>query len=123
MFIFADPIKTVVPVSSSSQHNNGNIFAKISNLNEALQAINPKYQPIGFSITSMDSCSPGVLQDAISATEAAIFTVLSVIGIINFGLSESMAAEYFFFLHLAPGQESNLWETVKPTLDKKMSRK
>jgi hypothetical protein len=34
-----------------------NIFSKISRLNEALHAINPKYKPIGFSITSIESCS------------------------------------------------------------------
>merc|ERR1712226_1538266 len=48
---------TIVPVSTNSG-NNSNIFAKIGRLNEALQAINPRYQPIGFSITSMESCSP-----------------------------------------------------------------
>ena len=78
----------IVPVSSSSgsmssganHSNNTTIFAKIGRLNEALQAINPRYQPIGFSITSMDSCSPSVLQDAISAAETGVYTLLSVIG-------------------------------------------
>ena len=70
---------TIVPVSNNSG-NNSNIFAKIGRLNEALQAINPRYQPIGFSITSMDSCSPGVLQDALVAAETGVFTILSVIG-------------------------------------------
>ena len=70
---------TLVPVSNNGG-NNSNIFAKIGRLNEALQAINPRYQPIGFSITSMDSCSPGVLQDALVAAETGVFTLLSVIG-------------------------------------------
>ena len=65
---------------SNNGGNNSNIFAKIGRLNEALQAINPRYQPIGFSITSMDSCSPGVLQDALVAAETGVFTLLSVIG-------------------------------------------
>ena len=80
-------VKTVVPVSSSSSiSTNGggvNNFTKISRLNDALQAINPRYQPIGFSITSMESCSPSVLQDAISAAETGVFTLLSVIGEIS----------------------------------------
>ena len=70
--------------SSSSISTNGsgggvNNF-KISRLNDALQAINPRYQPIGFSITSVESCSPSVLQDAISAAETGVYTLLSVIG-------------------------------------------
>ena len=76
-------VKTVVPVSSSSliSTNGGGVNNfKISRLNDALQAINPRYQPIGFSITSMESCSPSVLQDAISAAETGVFTLLSVIG-------------------------------------------
>merc|ERR1711981_504066 len=99
-------VKTVVPVSSSSSipTNGGrggvNNF-KISRLNDALQAINPRYQPIGFSITSMESCSPSVLQDAISAAETGVFTLLSVI---------------------APGQESQIWETIRPCLDRKLTR-
>lgn len=91
---------TIVPVSNNSG-NNSNIFAKIGRLNEALQAINPRYQPIGFSITSMDSCSPGVLQDALVAAETGVFTILSVI---------------------APGQETQLWEAIRPTLDKKLKK-
>merc|ERR1711953_1363411 len=91
---------TIVPVSNNSG-NNSNIFAKIGRLNEALQAINPRYQPIGFSITSMDSCSPGVLQDALVAAETGVFTILSII---------------------APGQETQLWEAIRPTLDKKLKK-
>jgi len=98
-------VKTVVPVSSSSSiSTNGggvNNFTKISRLNDALQAINPRYQPIGFSITSMESCSPSVLQDAISAAETGVFTLLSVI---------------------APGQESQIWEAIRPCLDRKLTR-
>ena len=80
----ARAVKTVVPVSSSSSisagNGNGVNNFKISRLNDALQAINPRYQPIGFSITSVESCSPSVLQDAISAAETGVYTLLSVIG-------------------------------------------
>lgn len=66
--------------SSSRQQTTETIFTKISKLNEALNAINPRYKPIGFSITSIESCSPSVLQDATLATETAISTLMSVIG-------------------------------------------
>ena len=49
-------------------------------MNDALQAINPRYQPIGFSITSMESCSRSVMEDAVLAAETAVFTIMSVIG-------------------------------------------
>lgn len=94
-----DAIKSVVPVSSSQ--NGPNIFSKIANLNDALQAINPRYQPIGFSITSMESCSRSVMEDAVLAAETAVFTIMSVI---------------------APGQESHLWEAIRPNLDKKLCK-
>jgi len=101
----ARAVKTVVPVSSSSSISAGNGGGvnnfKISRLNDALQAINPRYQPIGFSITSVESCSPSVLQDAISAAETGVYTLLSVI---------------------APGQESQIWETIRPCLDRKLTR-
>ncbi len=74
---------TPVPSSSTSppvQNSGENIFTKISRLNDALQAINPSYKPIGFSITSIESCSQSVLEDATNATETAISTLLSVIG-------------------------------------------
>ena len=60
-----------------------NIFTKIGRLNEALQAINPKYRPTGFSITSIESCSKSVLEDATLAAETAVSTLLSVIGRLN----------------------------------------
>jgi len=56
------------------------IFGKINRLNEALRDVNPKYKPIGFSITSIQSCSPSILKDAISATETAVSTLMSIIG-------------------------------------------
>lgn len=77
-----------------------NIFTKISRLNDALHEINPKYKPIGFSITSIESCSPSILQDAVAATETAFSTLMSII---------------------APGQESFLWESIKPILDNKLN--
>jgi len=52
---------------------------KINQLNQALTAINPSYKPVGFSITSLASCSPNVLEDAIDATETAVSTLMSVI--------------------------------------------
>ena len=58
----------------------GSIFGKINRLNEALRDVNPKYKPIGFSITSVQSCSPSILKDAISATETAVSTLMSIIG-------------------------------------------
>ena len=83
----ARAVKTIVPVSSSSSSSvssngigNSVNNLKISRLNDALQAINPRYQPLGFSITSVESCSPSVLQDAISAAETGVYTLLSVIG-------------------------------------------
>ncbi|XP_059095301.1 uncharacterized protein LOC131890048 [Tigriopus californicus] len=78
--------------------NKANIFAKIVNLNEALKSINPQYKPTGFSITSIESCSPAILEDALLATETAVSTILSVI---------------------APGQETYLWNAIKPKLNAK----
>ena len=65
---------------AASAASPGNIFARIGRLNDALQSINPRYQPIGFSITSIESCSQRVLDDAVNATEMAVSTLLSVIG-------------------------------------------
>ncbi len=66
--------------STASSSVGESIFAKIGRLNEALQAINPRTKPIGFSITSIDSCSESVLRDATSAAETAVQTLMSVIG-------------------------------------------
>ena len=41
------------------------------------------YKPVGFSITSLASCSPNVLEDAVEATETAVSTLMSVIGTYN----------------------------------------
>ena len=70
----------VVDKKEEAKQTTETIFTKISKLNEALNAINPRYKPIGFSITSIESCSPSVLQDATLATETAISTLMSVIG-------------------------------------------
>ncbi len=56
--------ETVLPDSS-----------KINQLNEALKDLNPGYNPNGFSITSVDSCS----KEAVVATETAVSTLISVI--------------------------------------------
>ncbi|CAB4067857.1 unnamed protein product [Lepeophtheirus salmonis] len=58
--IVSSPTTSLVPTSCS----NDNIFHKISRLNDALQAVNPRYRPIG---------------DAVAATDTAISTLLSVI--------------------------------------------
>jgi hypothetical protein len=39
--------------------------SKIARLNDALRDLNPGYNPIGFSITSVKSCSPATLQVSI----------------------------------------------------------
>jgi len=85
--------KVEVPRQSASE---GTIFAKIGKLNDSLQAVNPRYKPLGFSITNLQSLSPGVLQDTLAATQIALQTILSSI---------------------APGQEQQLWEAVKPCMD------
>lgn len=72
------------------------IFTKIERLNESLQGVNPRFKPLGFSITNLESLSTGVLQDALEATKIALQTVLTSI---------------------APGQEAELWEAVKPGVD------
>lgn len=50
------------------------------NLKEALMALNPNYKPLGFTIDSLASCSEGVLNDALKATQEAMTTILSTIG-------------------------------------------
>merc|ERR1712001_349664 len=90
---------SVVDKKEESKQTTETIFTKISQLNEALTAINPRYKPIGFSITSLASCSPNVLEDAVEATETAVSTLMSVI---------------------APGEEAFLWKEIKRRLDKKL---
>ena len=43
-------------------------------------ALNPDYEPLGFTINSLSSCSPGVLNDTLKTTKAAMATILSTIG-------------------------------------------
>ena len=43
-------------------------------------ALNPNYKPLGFTIDSLASCSEGVLNDALKATQEAMTTILSTIG-------------------------------------------
>merc|ERR1712183_526287 len=66
-------------------------------LTNSLTDLNPDFQPLGFTINSLSSCSAGVLSDALRAGQAAISTILTSI---------------------APGQEAELWNIVKPELDK-----
>jgi len=87
---------TYKPPVASASLNQGSLFSKIEHLNESIQAVNPRYKPLGFSITNLESLSPSVLQDTLAATQAALQTVLSTI---------------------APGQEHQLWQAVKPCLD------
>ena len=49
-------------------------------LDTALSALNPDFRPLGFTINSLSSCSEGVLEDALKASQAAISTILSSIG-------------------------------------------
>jgi len=70
---------------------------KIQRLHSALTQVNPQYRAPGFTITSLNECSEGVLQDAIRATQVAVNTLLSAI---------------------APGQESSLWQHVKSSIDR-----
>jgi len=59
-------------------------------------ALNPNYKPLGFTIDSLASCSEGVLNDALKATQEAMTTILSTI---------------------APGQESSLWKLICPEME------
>ena len=43
-------------------------------------ALNSNYKPLGFTIDSLASCSEGVLNDAVKATQEAMTTILSTIG-------------------------------------------
>ena len=43
-------------------------------------ALNSNYKPLGFTIDSLASCSEGVLNDALKATQEAMTTILSTIG-------------------------------------------
>ena len=49
-------------------------------LNTALAAANPDYKPLGFTITSLASCSESVLQDALRTSRTAVTTLLRTIG-------------------------------------------
>lgn len=98
----------ILPSSDSYTQSSAQLFEtstssqklkKIGRLNDALMDINPSYKPVGFSITSLASCSPNVLEDAVEATETAVSTLMSVI---------------------APGEEAFLWEAIKKRLDKKL---
>lgn len=59
-------------------------------------ALNPNYKPLGFTIDSLASCSEGVLNDALKATQEVMTTILSTI---------------------APGQESSLWKLICPEME------
>jgi len=59
-------------------------------------ALNSNYKPLGFTIDSLSSCSEGVLNDAVKATQEAMTTILSTI---------------------APGQESSLWKLICPEME------
>jgi len=71
-------------------------------LNDALSALNPDYEPLGFTINSLSNCSEGVLRDTVRASKMAISTVLSSI---------------------APGQESALWQIIKPEMESLLANK
>ena len=83
-------------------------------LNEALMALNPDYEPLGFTINSLSSCSPGVMKDTLNATKAAMATILSTIG----KKSNDVDEVQFLTHHLsAPGQESCLWTLIKSEME------
>jgi len=84
------------PSAGQSQTRPDSTRAK-QELNDALMALNPEYNPLGFTINSLSSCSDGVLKDTVAATKAAMSTILSSI---------------------APGQEAALWTLMKPEMEK-----
>jgi len=87
-------------LSSASQQtpkNNSDCGKSRQDLDTALSALNPDFRPLGFTINSLSSCSEGVLEDALKASQAAISTILSSIG---------------------PGEEASLWQLVRPRLDR-----
>jgi len=83
--------------SQQTAKNNSDGSKSRQDLHTALTALNPDFRPLGFTITSLSSCSEGVMRDSLAATKAAITTILTSI---------------------APGQEASLWNFVKPQLDK-----
>lgn len=88
---------TTDTIPSNSTHSPRSDQAKAKqNLKEALMALNPNYKPLGFTIDSLASCSEGVLNDALKATQEAMTTILSTI---------------------APGQESSLWKLICPEME------
>ena len=76
-------------------------------------ALNSNYKPLGFTIDSLASCSEGVLNDAVKATQEAMTTILSTIGKFSW-------QKYFVLIRLflsAPGQESSLWKLICPEME------
>merc|ERR1711879_1095492 len=84
-----------IPQNSTISPQSDQAKAK-RNLTEALMALNSNYKPLGFTIDSLASCSEGVRNDAIKATQDAMTTILSTI---------------------APGQESSLWKLICPEME------
>ena len=77
-------------------------------------ALNPNYKPLGFTIDSLASCSEGVLNDALKATQEAMTTILSTIGKYS---SKSINIYINRLLISAPGQESSLWKLIYPEME------
>ena len=86
------------------------------NLKEALMALNPNYKPLGFTIDSLASCSEGVLNDALKATQEAMTTILSTIGKYSIYLN-IYGPHTIRLLTSAPGQESSLWKLICPEME------
>ena len=62
-------------------------------------ALNPNYKPLGFTIDSLASCSEGVLNDALKATQEAMTTILSTIGKYSSQkVSASISIDYWYQL-------------------------
>ena len=61
-------------------------------------ALNSNYKPLGFTIDSLASCSEGVLNDAVKATQEAMTTILSTIGKNILDKSILFSFDYFYQL-------------------------
>lgn len=89
-------------VGTAVPQNFDNVRNKISDLNTAIHTLNPRYRPLGFSITKLSDLGPSTLLETLTATHIAMETILSSI---------------------APGQEKELWEAVLPYMTTKLINK
>ena len=81
MFLNPGQVNAFIPSRLKIQQNPDLDSSKArQDLNDALMALNPDFEPLGFTINSLSSCSPGVLNDTLKTTKAAMATILSTIG-------------------------------------------